>query len=91
LEEQANELRRIRITLIFLVIIILFTSGNSDVQVDYPDGDFGDVSITQQNIVQLGEGRFGVLEYGNLEIYEYDPDHNKVKKVKTVLLEELEP
>lgn len=89
LEEQAKELRRIRIALIFLVIVTLFTAGRSDVDVDFPYED-NEVSVTQEHVVQLGDGRFGVLDYGHLQIYEYDPDQNKVKKVKEVSLEELD-
>lgn len=87
LEEQAKELRRIRIALIFLVIVTLFTAGRSDVDVDFPYDN--EVSVTQEHVVQLGDGRFGVLDYGYLQIYEYDPDQNKVKKVKEVSLDEL--
>ncbi|RWR12892.1 YmzC family protein [Siminovitchia fortis] len=88
MEEQARELRRIRITLIFLVIVTLISGGNSDVSVDYL-GDDNEMEISQQNVVPLGDGRFGVIEYNYLEIYEYDSEHNKVKKVKEVSLDEL--
>ncbi len=87
MEGQARELRRIRITLIFLVIVTLIKGGNSDVGMDYPEFDFEGES--QPNIIQLGDGRFGVLNFNYLEIYEYDSDHNKVKKVKEVSLDEL--
>lgn len=87
MEEQAKELRRIRITLIFLVIVTLFTAGSSDVNFDFPYDN--ELSVTQENVVQLGDGRFGVLDYGYLQIYEYDPDQNKVRKVKEVSVDEL--
>ncbi|GIN20834.1 MAG TPA: hypothetical protein DEO65_15060 [Bacillus bacterium] len=87
MEGQARELRRIRITLIFLVIVTLIKGGNSDVSTDYPEFDFE--GEPQPNIIQLGDGRFGVLNFDYLEIYEYDSDHNKVKKVKEISLDEL--
>lgn len=88
MEEQARELRRIRIVLIFLVIVTLFTAGSSDVNVDFPNDD-NEINVTQPNVVPLGDGRFGVLEYNYLEIYEYDSDNNKVKKINEVSLDEI--
>ncbi|VEF48969.1 Uncharacterised protein [Bacillus freudenreichii] len=87
MEDQAREVRRIRIALIFLVIVTLFSGGSSTVTVDYPNSDTL-MEITQQNVIPLGDGRFGVLEYNYLEIYEYDSDHTKVRKIKEVSLDE---
>ncbi len=89
MEEQARELRRIRITLIFLVIVTLISGGNSEVSVDYPDYDFE--STSQQNVIQLGDGRFGIISDGDyMEIYEYDAEKNKIKKVNDIELFELD-
>ncbi|MBD8007058.1 hypothetical protein [Bacillus norwichensis] len=89
MEEQARELRRIRITLIFLVIVTLISGGNSDVSVNYPDDDFE--GAPQQNVIQLGDGRFGMIIDGEyMEIYEYDAEKNKIKKISDIYLNELD-
>ncbi|GIN92108.1 hypothetical protein J6TS1_41360 [Siminovitchia terrae] len=89
MEDQARELRRIRITLIVLVIVTLISGGNSDVSVNYPNYDFeGD---PQQNVIQLGDGRFGIITDGEyMMIYEYDAEKNKIKKVNDIELYELD-
>lgn len=89
MEEQASELRRIRIAMIFLVIVTLFSAGGSTVTVDYPNSD-NKVEISQKNVVPLKDGRFGVIEYGSMKIYEYDTATNELKKVNEFYLDELD-
>lgn len=73
----------------FWVLVTLISGGNSDVSVDYPDDDFEDGP--QQNVVQLGDGRFGIItDEDYMTIYEYDAKKNKIKKVNDIELFELD-
>ncbi|MBS4209290.1 hypothetical protein [Bacillus sp. FJAT-50079] len=92
--EQTKELRRIRITLICLLIGILITSGGTEViYQDHHDNE----DQYFDNLVSLGDGQFGVLsgnssyDGGNtMTIYKYDLETNELKKINEVYLDELE-
>ncbi len=84
-----RELRNIRITLIFLTIILLFKGGaTGEVYVnhedDYDSFDEGISSVS--NMVDLGNGYFGVLqgESGNsstqtIQVFSYDEKTNSIQ------------
>lgn len=96
-EETNSELRRIRITLVVLVIIILFTAGNNDITVEH-DWDYEDSNQTQynSNMVPLDNGYFGVLtsdtdDYEkSMSVYFFDKDKKKLVFIKSQNLLDIE-
>jgi hypothetical protein len=80
-----NELRRIRITLVVMTIILLFTGGsNHNVTVDH-NANESVSSQYQKNLVPLGNGYFGLLtsesqwaEGNKMKVYFYDAKENKM-------------
>ncbi|MGV3464979.1 MAG: hypothetical protein ACO1OT_06780 [Heyndrickxia sp.] len=86
LGDTARELRNIRITHVILTIIILFKGGDRTVQVDhFNDSQQNYPQFSYSNMVDLGEGNFGVLsgytgDDGNemVKVYYYDKKNNKL-------------
>jgi hypothetical protein len=80
--EITAELRRIRITLIFLAIFILFTGGNRTVTNEVHDNEQPNFNFS--NMVPLENGYFGVLSSDSIssskivDIYYYDKTKNEL-------------
>lgn len=78
-----KELRRIRITLIVIAIFILFETGSRTVTVDYDPNNW-DSNLIHSNMVQLGDGYFGVLTsdkddtYQYMKVYYFDKEKKEV-------------
>lgn len=95
INENVAELRRIRITLIVLTIIILF-SGNDTVTVDHLNNESYQTEY-YNNTIQLKDGHFGVVsgqsdwEGADLKIYYYDPVTNQVTIKKEVPFDAILP
>lgn len=89
-----SELRNIRITLIFIAIILVISNGSNEVyenddQENYP-------KFSYSNMVDLGNGDFGVLSGDSdssggsiIIIYHYDKKTNKITVKKEQSLSEL--
>lgn len=98
LEDTARELRNIRITLVILTIILLFSGGERTVHVDNLNGTeqiFPHFSYS--NMVDLGDGNFGVLtgdatSSGSemVKVYYYDKKENKIIFKTEASLDELQ-
>lgn len=88
LDGTNQELRRIRITLIVIAILILFGAGNRTVTDDYDPNDW-DPNLINSNMVQLGDGYFGVLTSDNADLYQTMKVYyfDKVKK-KVIFISE---
>jgi len=86
LEDTARELRNIRITLVILTIIVLFIGGDRTVRIDnLNDSQENFPQFSYSNMVDLGDGNFGVLSGytggdGNetVKVYYYDKKKNKI-------------
>jgi len=95
-DEANKELRRIRIALVFIAIFILFSAGERTITVDHnSDSDHSDqLDLSLSNMVQLGDGYFGVLSsetsYSSkrLKIYFYDKEKNKLTFIQEKDLDE---
>ena len=82
MEIYNRELRNIRITLIFLTLIILIVGGADEhVDVQYEE----DIS-TESNMVDLGNGYFGVLQGFDpgsseqiIKVFSYDEKTNSIE------------
>jgi hypothetical protein len=91
-----GELRRIRVTLVIMAIIILFTSGNHQVEVDHIS-DQGYQNFNYANMVPLGDGYFAVLSSDTddsqklVSVYFYDKKQNKLVYRNEELLQNLNP
>ena len=85
MEIYNRELRNIRITLIFLTIILLFSGGNNgEVHVDHEYDPIEQFPIS--NMVELGNGYFGILhgESGDaysqtIQVFKYDEAKNSIE------------
>ena len=83
LDGTNQELRKIRITLIVIAILILFGSGSRTVTDDH-DSNYWDSNEINSNMVQLGEGYFGVLTsdkddaYQYMKVYYFDKEKKEV-------------
>jgi hypothetical protein len=94
--ETGQELRRIRITLVVMAILLLFTGGRQTVTVDHTDSNGNDPYLINSNMVPLGEGYFGVLTSDThdtvqtMKVYFYDKEKNEVvfKYEKSLLAEQ---
>jgi hypothetical protein len=94
-----DELRRIRITLIVIAIILVFTPGrSSNVTVDH---NYDDMSYNEntyhKNLVPLGNGYFGLFsgdresfEDNQMKVYFYDEKENKMVLKREVDLDMVE-
>ena len=68
MEIYNGELRNIRITLIFLTIILLFKGGAvEDISVNHEYDSFSELDTT--NMVELGNGYFGILNGTSGDVY----------------------
>jgi ribosome biogenesis protein Nip4 len=97
--QPTDELRRIRITLVWMTVILLFTGGGSSVTVDHLDSTPSNSSVTtfQKNLVPLGNGYFGLftgdreMESDNqMKVYYYDAKENKLVLMKDLNLDTVE-
>ena len=89
MEIYNRELRNIRITLIFLTIILLFSGGNNgEVHVNHEyDDDYDPIEqLPISNMVELGNGYFGILhgESGDaysqtIQVFKYDETKNSIE------------
>ena len=87
MEIYNRELRNIRITLIFLTIILLFTGGASgEVYVDHEYDSFDEEVSNMSNMVELGNGYFGVLQVDSfdpsnqtIQVFSYDEKTNSIE------------
>jgi hypothetical protein len=95
--ETGQELRRIRITLVVMAILLLFTGGRQTVTVDHTNSNGNsDPYLINSNMVPLGEGYFGVLTSDThdtvqtMKVYFYDKEKNEVvfKYEKSLLAEQ---
>ena len=83
LDGTNQELRRIRITLIVIAILILFGAGSRTVPNDHDPNNW-DSNLINSNMVQLGDGYFGVLTsdkddaYQNMKVYYFDKEKKEV-------------
>ncbi|WP_338472561.1 hypothetical protein R4Z10_07405 [Niallia sp. XMNu-256] len=83
LDGTNQELRRIRITLIVIAIIILFGAGSKTVTVDH-DPNYWNSNLINSNMVELGDGYFGVLAsdqdgvYQYMKVYYFDKEKKEV-------------
>lgn len=89
--ESENELRRIRIMFVWIVVFLLFgvCSNYEMVVMDY-DGGLMDIELQIESMVQLEYNYFGVVEDGYMKIYCYDEKMNKIKLKKEMVLDEFE-
>lgn len=94
-DEYGQELRRIRITLIIMVVVFLISGG--DTEVIYENDHNGNSQQYVESMISLGEGRFGVLSgdtsYSGgsmMTIYQYEPETNQLTKINEVYLDEME-
>lgn len=88
-ENTARELRNIRITLVVLTIILLFSgSGNSEIVI--PENDESQEvynHFKNSSMVDLGDGYFGILigdadswsDQQTLKVYYYNKESNKLE------------
>ncbi|MFD1356658.1 hypothetical protein ACFQ4X_02010 [Fictibacillus halophilus] len=94
----SDELRRIRITLIVIAIIMVFSSGGSNVTVDH---NYDDMSYQEskfhKNLVPLGNGYFGLfsgdteqVEDNQMKVYFYNEKENKMVLMRDVNLDTVE-
>jgi len=98
LEDTARELRNIRITLVILTIILLFSGGGRTVHVDnLNDSQQTFPEFSYSNMVDLGDGSFGVLtgdatSSGSemVKVYYYDKGKNKIIFKTEASLDELQ-
>ncbi|MCR9038253.1 YmzC family protein [Bacillus sp. L381] len=89
--ESENELRRIRITLVWIAVFLLFGAcSNHETVVTDHDGGSTDTEPLTEGTVQLEHNHFGVVEGGYMKIYRYDEKTNKIKLKKETALDELE-
>ncbi|WNB91204.1 hypothetical protein [Bacillus sp. NEB1478] len=83
---QADELRRIRITLVVMTIILLFSGGRSaNVTVDHIDEQMTGIPTYHKNLVPLGNGYFGLYsgdrqseQDNKMKVYYYNDKENKM-------------
>lgn len=94
-DEYGQELRRIRITLIIMVVVFLISGG--DTEVIYENDQNGNSQQYVESMISLGEGQFGVLSgdtsYSGgsmMTIYQYEPETNQLTKINEVYLDEME-
>ncbi|MDJ1631479.1 YmzC family protein [Bacillus velezensis] len=81
--ESENELRRIRITLVWIAVFLLFGAcGNHETVVTDDDGGSSDAEPQTEGMVRLEHNRFGIVEDGYLKIYRYDEKTNKIELKK---------
>jgi hypothetical protein len=94
-----DELRRIRITLIVMAIILVFTpGGSSNVTVDHNYEEMSYSGNTfHKNLVPLGNGYFGLFsgdmesfENNQMKVYFYDEKENKMVLKSEVNLNSVE-
>lgn len=98
LEDTARELRNIRITLVILTIILLFSGGDRTVHVDnINDSEQNYPQFSYSNMVDLGDGNFGVLSgftgsdgSERVKVYFYDKQKNKLIFKTEASLDELQ-
>jgi hypothetical protein len=96
--QPADELRRIRITLVVMTIILLFSGGGSaNVTVDHSDEQFFEAPTYHKNLVPLGNGYFGLYsgdrqseDDNKMKIYYYNDKENKLVLKKDVNLDTVE-
>nr|MDH3077020.1 YmzC family protein [Bacillus velezensis] len=89
--ESENELRRIRITLVWIAVFLLFGAcKNHETVVTDDDGGLADTEPQTEGMVRLEHNRFGIVEDGYLKIYRYDEKTNKIELKKETALDELE-
>ncbi|MDM5317465.1 hypothetical protein QUF49_15750 [Fictibacillus sp. b24] len=96
--ETSNELRRIRKTLIFIAIFLLFIGGKGgEVTVDHIYNDTANSTRFNKNLVPLGNGYFGLYsgntesdEDNRMNIYYYDEKENKLVLKKEQNLDTVE-
>ena len=87
MEIYNRELRNIRITLIFLTIILLFSGGNGNTGEVNVNHDYDPVEqFPMSNMVELGNGYFGVLHgtggdvYSQtIQVFKYDENTNSIE------------
>lgn len=88
-ENTARELRNIRITLVVLTIILLF-SGSGNREIVMPEHDESQEvynHFKSTNMVDLGDGYFGILigdvdvwsDQQTLKVYYYNKESNKLE------------
>jgi hypothetical protein len=81
-----DELRRIRITLVVMTIILLFTGGRgANVTVDHTEDAIYEPPSYHKNLVPLGNGYFGLYsgdkeddQDNRMKVYFYDEKANKL-------------
>lgn len=93
-ETYAQELRRIRITLIIMVIVLLFSGGDTEV-IHENDANINP-ELYFENMISFGEDRFGILsgdasypDGRTMTIYQYDSKTNHIMKLSEIDLDEL--
>ncbi|MBT2575212.1 hypothetical protein J7E26_14890 [Bacillus sp. ISL-51] len=89
--ESESELRRIRITLVWIAVFLLFGAcGNHETVVTTDDSDSSDAQPQTEGTVPLENNHFGVVQDGYLKIYRYEEKTNKIELKKESSLDELE-
>ena len=95
---QADELRRIRITLVVMTLILLFSGGRSaNVTVDQIDDQGTGAPTYHKNLVPLGNGYFGLYsgdrqseQDNKMKVYYYNDKENKMVLKQDVNLDTVE-
>jgi hypothetical protein len=81
IDNSTRELRYIRITLVILTLVFVFTAGNRTVRVENDNGGSQQVfpEFSYTNMVDLSDGNFGVLSGDasssgseTLKVYNYE-------------------
>ncbi|KXZ15058.1 hypothetical protein AXI59_04170 [Bacillus nakamurai] len=89
--ESESELRRIRITLVWIAVFLLFGAcSNHETVVTTDDSGSSDAGPQTEGMVPLENNHFGVVQDGYLKIYRYEEKNNKIELKKESSLDELE-
>lgn len=92
MDNISSELKRINGTLLIMMIIILLGScAGGEVTVDYPEDVFHEDNQDNQDMVDLGNGHFGIYKgypYDELKIYYYDQEKNELVLKTTESIED---
>ncbi|MCC2528870.1 hypothetical protein LKL24_15900 [Bacillus halotolerans] len=87
--ESEAELRRIRIALVWIAVFLLFGAcGRDETVIETDSGD--SYETPQPSSFPLENNHFGIVNDGNIEIYEYNEADNKVNLKKAFPSDELE-
>lgn len=94
MEENAKEMRRIRIALIAIAIILIFVGGGQEI---VTENNTDNVPTYFHQTIPLQDGHFGILtndatwdDGGQLHIYYYDHEANEVTLKKELSIDDLQ-